>query len=146
MVPGAGLEPARPQGRGILSLSRTTLALTGIHPNPGKYRIGDLFIECQSAGAITPSWTSDSWVFNVVLALQAGATQASTLNPIANNRRWRAVGLLLIAGIFTVSRCMRGKSNYRNSPMSPRYSNSSLQLKPASNGLYSHQFYSRTSL
>ena len=47
MVPGAGLEPARPQGRGILSLSRTTLTLTGIYPNPGKYRITALFIECQ---------------------------------------------------------------------------------------------------
>ena len=47
MVPGAGLEPARPLGRGILSLSRTTLPLTGIHTNPSKFRITALFIECQ---------------------------------------------------------------------------------------------------
>jgi len=57
MVPGAGLEPARPQGRGILSLSRTTLALTGIHTNPGKFRITALFIECQYEPECVELWS-----------------------------------------------------------------------------------------
>ena len=47
MVPGAGVEPAQPCGRGILSQDNTTQAHARIHTNYYKYRITGLLFECQ---------------------------------------------------------------------------------------------------